>query len=199
MHIDELRAFDARAVRECAALLAKASPADLARPTPCAGWTLGDLAAHLTAQHRGFAAAARGDGADLAAWAVPPLGDGLAGDHARAAEEVIAAFAEEGVEERAFALPEFGPGAEFPGAMAIGFHFIDHVVHGWDVARSLGLDFRLDDDMAPAALEIALAVPGGGYRTAPGAAFGPELPTDGEMTPLDRILAHLGRSPSWPG
>lgn len=31
---------------------------DLSRPTPCAGWNLSQLLAHMTVQHRGFAAAA---------------------------------------------------------------------------------------------------------------------------------------------
>ena len=33
--------------------------ADLVRPTPCEDWDLLDLLAHMTVQHRGFAAAAR--------------------------------------------------------------------------------------------------------------------------------------------
>ncbi|MGH7292829.1 MAG: maleylpyruvate isomerase N-terminal domain-containing protein, partial [Myxococcota bacterium] len=32
-------------------------PEDLHLPTPCAGWNLVDLLAHMTVQHRGFAAA----------------------------------------------------------------------------------------------------------------------------------------------
>jgi gas vesicle protein len=36
------------------------TPADLTRPTPCAGWTLHGLLAHMTTQHYGFAAAAAG-------------------------------------------------------------------------------------------------------------------------------------------
>ncbi|MGZ8748588.1 MAG: maleylpyruvate isomerase N-terminal domain-containing protein, partial [Mycobacterium sp.] len=40
---------------------------DLARPTPCAGWDLATLLAHMTVQHRGFAAAARGV-TDLDVW-----------------------------------------------------------------------------------------------------------------------------------
>ena len=101
--------------------------------------------------------------------------------------------------DRAFALPEFGPGAAFPGAQAIGFHFIDYVVHAWDVARCLGLPFELDSDLAGDALRIALAVPDGDYRLRPGAAFRPGLPAPGNPAPLDRILTALGRSPDWPG
>ena len=42
--------------------------ADLERPTPCAGWDLGDLLTHMTVQHLGFAAAARGRGAQHSVW-----------------------------------------------------------------------------------------------------------------------------------
>ena len=43
--------LDARVVRVTVDLVSQAGPADLARPTPCAGWTLGDLIGHMTAQH----------------------------------------------------------------------------------------------------------------------------------------------------
>ncbi len=52
--------LDARAVRASVRVVLQASAADLARPTPCADWTLAELLAHMTAQHNGFAAAAAG-------------------------------------------------------------------------------------------------------------------------------------------
>jgi uncharacterized protein (TIGR03083 family) len=51
--------LDARAVRASVQVVSQASAADLARPTPCADWTLADLLAHMTAQHNGFAAQGR--------------------------------------------------------------------------------------------------------------------------------------------
>ena len=63
-----------------------------------------------------------------------PADDQVA-EYIAAAEHVIAAFAEPGVCERGFSLPEIITGVEFPAARAISFHFIDYVVHGWDVAR----------------------------------------------------------------
>src|SRR5437660_8144083 len=108
---------------------------DLGRATPCSEWTLGDLLAHMTVQHNGFAAAARGQGDDPEVWRVRPLGDDPVGGYAAAADLVLEAFAEEGVLEREFVLPEFRPVSRFPGARAVGFHLIDYVVHGWDVAR----------------------------------------------------------------
>ena len=96
-----------------------------------------------------------------------------------------------------FALPEFGPGATFPGAMAIGFHFVDYVVHGWDVARSIGAPFELPRDVIEAVLPIAFAVPDGEFRTEEGSPFRRAVAVDDEASDMDRILAHLGRSPAW--
>ena len=56
------------------------TPADFGRPTPCEGWTLFDLLAHMTVQHRGFAAAARGSGADPEIWRVESVADAVRTD-----------------------------------------------------------------------------------------------------------------------
>jgi hypothetical protein len=81
--------------------------------------------------------------------------------------------------------------------MAIGFHFVDYVVHGWDVARSIGTSLELPDDVIAAALPVALAVPDGEFRAAAGAPFQPAVGGDESAAGLDRILLHLGRSPAW--
>jgi uncharacterized protein (TIGR03086 family) len=177
------------------------TPDDMARPTPCAGWTLTDLLAHMTVQHHGFAAAARGGGADLGVWDPATVVDAVkahpADAYAAAAHDVLAAFAADGALDATFALPEFGLGATFPGAMAIGFHLVDYVVHGWDVARTLGVEFALPDDVIAAALPVALAVPDGDFRAIDNAPFGPAVATDAAVSDIGRLLAHLGRSPEW--
>ena len=195
MLINDLLAPHRTAVRTSVEIVSQVSADDLGKPTPCSEWTVADLLAHMTAQHHGFAAAARGEGGDLAAWEVSVSSRAVA-DYAEAAEDVLAAFAEPEVPQREFALPEFGPAARFPATQAVGFHLIDYVVHGWDVARSLGLDYRLAPELAEPALRIALAVPDGEGRVKPGAPFGPALAADDE-DPLNRILAALGRSPKW--
>ena len=193
MLINDLLALHRTAVRTSVEIVSQVSVDDLGKPTPCSEWTLAELLAHMTAQHHGFAAAARGEGGDLAAWEVP-AGSRPVADYAEAAEDVLAAFAEPEVPQREFELPEFG--ARFPAMQAIGFHLIDYVVHGWDVARSLGLDYRLAPELAEPALRIALAVPDGESRLKPGAPFGPALAADDE-DPLNRVLTALGRSPKW--
>jgi uncharacterized protein (TIGR03086 family) len=174
---------------------------DLSKATPCAGWTLADLLTHMTVQHRGFAAAARGHGADLAIWQPDTVAEAVAADpagaYSAAATAVIDAFAADDVLDAAFALPELGSGATFPGSMAIGFHFVDYVVHGWDVARTMGQPFELPADVAAAALPLAFVVPDGDFRTSDSAPFGPAIPSMEPANDLDRILAYLGRSPQW--
>ncbi|WP_216897157.1 TIGR03086 family metal-binding protein [Nocardia alni] len=199
MSTPDIRDLNRRAVDYSVEIVSHLTTDHLDRPTPCAAWTVADLLAHMTVQHRGFAAAARGNGADLTVWQVRPLAAYPVGDYTKAAADVTAAYTQPDVLERIFDLPEFGPGAQLPGSMAIGAHFIDYVIHAWDMARALDLPYRLDDDFVVPALEITKMVPtGDDYRNAPGAAFAPELPATEDAAPLDRILTFLGRSPSWP-
>ena len=174
---------------------------DLSKATPCAGWSLADLLTHMTVQHHGFAAAARGHGADPAIWQPDTVADAVtadpAGTYAAAATELIDAFAGADVLDAAFALPEFGVGATFPGSLAIGFHYVDYVVHGWDVARTVDQPFELPADVIAAALPLAFAVPDGSFRAGDSAVFGPAIPSTEPTDDLDRIVAYLGRSPQW--
>ncbi|WP_378736986.1 TIGR03086 family metal-binding protein [Nocardia brasiliensis] len=192
----DLVALNAQAVRTSIDLVDHATSADLSKPTPCADWTLHGLLTHMIAQHYGFAAASRGDG-DPDLWKSRPLGADPVRSYRDAAEHVIAAFAEPGVLDRKFPLPEFSADFQFSGTQALSFHFIDYVVHSWDVAKTLGLAVHFDAEVLEAALPVARIVPGGDTRVAPGAAFGPVVPSSSPDR-LDQIVAMLGRSPEWP-
>jgi uncharacterized protein (TIGR03086 family) len=173
--------LDARVVEDTVRLVKRAGLLDLDRPTPCAGWNLADLIEHMTAQHYGWTAAAVGHGADLSVWQPgQPVADPI-GEYAEAARRVTEAFGADGVLDR-----------------AISFHFIDYLVHGWDVARSLGADYQPEPDLLAAALPVALAVPGGEARKRDGAAFAPGVAVPAQAGLLDQIVAALGRRPSWP-
>lgn len=195
MPINDLLARHRAVIRVSIEAVSRVRGDDLGRKTPCVEWTLAELLGHMTAQHRGFAAAARGAGGDLAAWEVRPLSSSPVADYTDAAVDLLAAFAAPAAE---FELPEFRPVSRFPAAQAIGFHLIDYVVHGWDVARSLGLDYQLPPDAAELALRIALLVPNGDNRLASDSPFAPALTAGDDADPLHRILTALGRSPSWP-
>lgn len=173
---------------------------DLDRPTPCAGWTVADLLAHMTVQHRGFAAAARGHGADQSAWEVTTVADAVRADpcgaYAAAAHDVLDAFAADGVMEATLALPEFGPDATFPGALVIGFHFVDYAVHGWDVAAALGTPYELPADVVTALVPLVTAIPDGDFRDSTASPFDRAINASA-ATDFEKILLHLGRTPGW--
>jgi uncharacterized protein (TIGR03086 family) len=188
--------LDRRAVELSAQIVAQAEAADLGRPTPCAAWTVRDLLDHMITQHYGFAAASAGRGGDRQVWQVVHP-DSPIGDYAAAAEHVIAAFARPEALERSFELPEISTTVAFPAAQAISFHFVDYVVHGWDVARALDVPFDVSDELAEAALVVARRVPEGENRLGAGAAFRPGVPAPADGTVLDQVLAALGRSPAW--
>src|SRR5918998_123137 len=86
-----------RAVAGIRPVLEPLDAADLARPTPCAGWDLRALLEHMTGQDHGFAAAVRaGDTADVdaTAFAPRPLGPDPVATQPAAAAEADAAFGE---------------------------------------------------------------------------------------------------------
>jgi uncharacterized protein (TIGR03086 family) len=187
--------LDRAAVTASVDLVRRIGPDDWSKPTPCAGWDLSDLVAHMTVQHHGFAAASEGAGTDLEPWQ-PVKADDPVAAYEQAAEQVLAAFAAPGVLEREMWLPEISTQIQFAAPVAISFHYIDYVVHSWDVARSLDVPVPLADDVIDSALPVAERVPDDERRRRPGAAFQPPVGTAGGST-LDRIVAMLGRSPDW--
>ncbi|KMO71969.1 TIGR03086 family metal-binding protein [Mycolicibacterium chlorophenolicum] len=200
MHMPTFSAQHRTAVETSIEVVSAVHSSDLDRPTPCSGWTLADLLAHMTAQHRGFAAAARGRGADPDVWRTEPLTAAIAADpvgtYTAAARDVLAAFATPGTDEALFALPDFGADVTVVGETAMGFHFVDYVVHGWDVAAALGTPFTLPDDVIAAVTPLTLAVPDGDFRDTDPSPFARALPqTDDDA--FARLLRHLGRSPDW--
>lgn len=192
--VERIRDLDAQAVRRSADLVRDLRPAQLGRRTPCAAWNLAELLAHMTVQHRGFAAAARGEVSTVEQWR-PVTSQDPVDDYLRACELVLEAFAEPAALATGFVLPEITRQSAFPASQAMSFHLVDYVVHGWDVAATVGADYPGDDELAAAALAVAELVPDGPERLSPGAAFAPALPAAGSK--LARTLALLGRDVAW--
>jgi uncharacterized protein (TIGR03086 family) len=190
-----------RSVAGLRPVLDRISPADLDRPTPCAGWDLRALLEHMTGQDHGFAAAVRaartGGEVDMSAFAPRPLGRSPAATVATGLDEVVAAFAD-GAESPVL-LPEFG--ARLPLSIVAGMHLVDTLVHGWDVAAALGVQAGysagLDPEVVAAALEMSEQVPDDASREAPGAPFGHALAAPADADPWTRTLTLLGRDPAW--
>lgn len=191
-------ALDRAVLAEIDPILARVRPADLDRQTPCADWRLRDLLCHMVGHHRGFAAAARG--------AVPPdprLWDGATldeddpyGTYRTAAETVTAAFGEDGLIERRLAVHSYGT---FAAPVAVTMHSVDFLGHGWDVARTIGADDALDEQLCVTGLAIAARWPDTPetWGTGPEAPFRPRVAVPDDAPAYQRLMGFLGRDPQW--
>jgi uncharacterized protein (TIGR03086 family) len=195
MEIIDLRALHRRALKLATVTVDRVTPADATRSTPCPPWDLHALLAHMIGQNHGFAAAVAGpEDAPPKAFAPRPPAADPAAEWAASAELLTHAFAGADL-ERPVLLPEISAEHPFPAWTVIGFHLLDTVVHGWDVATALEVEYEPDDELVDATLRVAQFVPTGPAREQPGAAFAPVLPTGADAAPWPRTLALLGRAP----
>ncbi|GAA2136320.1 TIGR03086 family metal-binding protein [Kitasatospora kazusensis] len=190
----DIRALHARALVLATEVVDQVGPAQLDLPTPCEGWTLGRLLEHMIGANHGFAAAAQGLGGDLAQWRDRPFEGAPGADWATSVDEVAKTFADP-VEQ--FLIPEIRVGAEFPAELAISFHYLDTLVHGWDVAAALGLPFEPAPELSRVLLAVAAKVPATPEYRAPGAQFGRVHAVDPAAPAFQQALALLGRDPGW--
>ena len=157
-------------------------------PTPCADWTVRDLANHVIGENRwvpsmmaGRTVAEVGDAFD---------GDLLGDDPARAwdeaAADALAAVREPGALERTVHL-SFG---DHSGRYYIGQVLSDHVIHAWDLARAIGADEQQDPDLVRFAYDEL--VPQFEQWRAAGA-FGPKAEVDEGADLQTKLLAEAGR------
>jgi uncharacterized protein (TIGR03086 family) len=185
----------ARTLRTSAAIVAQAGSADLDRPTPCAGWDLRDLLAHMVGQNYGFAAAVEGDD-DPAVFDDRPVGDDPVEDYRASVDRVVSAFAAPDLTEREIFMSVIRGGMTLPGTTVVRVHLVDYVVHGWDVAKTLSVPASYDEDVLQIALEVAEAVPAEARSDDERMPFRPTIATSSADL-LDRVVANLGRDPEW--
>ena len=164
--------------------VADLEPADLRRPTPCAGWSLAELLAHMIGQHRGFAAAIRTLDAPAEAYAPVPWDEAA---WRGSVDELIAAFG--GADLDASAVAVELTATPLPISQLLAAQLLDTVVHTWDIAQARDIDFTPPDDLLAATAAIAAAIPDRAFG--PGRAFVTRLPDDGGT--WQRTLALVGR------
>jgi uncharacterized protein (TIGR03086 family) len=183
--------LDRRAFANAGRIVALVTEDRLSAPTPCAEWDLRALLVHMAGNNNGWADAAEGKPADGSIWDGAGLADDPIGAYRKAAARVEAAFATDGVLDRDFEVYGYGV---FPGPTAIGMHFIDYLVHGWDVAKAIGVEPALEPDLCAAVLRIGAGWPKGAPSIwGPGAPFGYQVAVPGDAPPDQRMLGFLGR------
>jgi uncharacterized protein (TIGR03086 family) len=169
------------------ALIVDVSPDAWSNPSPCSEWTARDVVGHVVDVHgmmlrpldRGLSPAPAVDDDPLGAFR-----SARADIAAVLADPELATFEYDGYFGRAVVEETID-----------GFLGFDLVVHGWDLARATGQDAAIEPSEI-ARLNQQVGHLGDNLRT-PGVCADPvDVPAD--ASPQDRLLAYLGRDPSWP-
>lgn len=178
-----------QAMQSTTAIIAAIEPAQYALPTPCPAFTVRDLLAHLVSGNKRWVAMAHGE----PAVAVPLVTD-LADADAPAAyretcDEVATAWADPALLDKLVQLPF----ADVTGAVALGVHTVETVVHGWDLAKATGQPTTIAPDLFAAAWEGTRGIDDS-FR-GPDGPFGPVVTLPAGSSDTDRLVAWLGRTP----
>ena len=160
-------------------------------PTPCAEWTVRDIAGHVIwgqEQLRHWATGARYLRREGAPGAARPAA--MAGDDPPALWRTARAAADETRTDDALGRTVTLPGlGTTPLPAIVPLMVTDLLVHAWDIGHALGLDVRVDADLIAGSLAWArdhiVRVPG---------FVGPELPAPPGADEQTRWLAYLGRA-----
>ena len=177
---------------EFASHLSAVTDDDLKRPTPCVGWSVGDLYEHVVEENAKFGHAVSGrpvpQGATVG-------GGGLEDVYRESARYMEQAFAANEDPER---LREV---AGVPGARRVVellmMQIADTVIHTWDLTQGLGLEYEPRPEIAELVLRLMHMVPD--EARGEGKAFSDiSVTSDAEqLSTLDRLLLLSGRDLNW--
>jgi uncharacterized protein (TIGR03086 family) len=177
--VPDYQSLDAAALGLVVAQVALVGDEDLGRPTPCDGWTVADLISHMNAEHEAIIKPILG----------PRRGcsDDPRRDFPLIAARWVSALDQAGVD---VTVPKVGSNVGTEQVWSI--HFVDMLVHGWDVARAVGRSHPVADELVVEAFPVARII------TAPaspfaGTVYAAPVAERGEWTPLDNLAAVLGR------
>ncbi|WP_329010201.1 TIGR03086 family metal-binding protein [Streptomyces sp. NBC_01601] len=167
----------------------------LSAPTPCPDLPVRNLLGHLLHLSIAFRDAARKDlGATTdtsPTETVPDIGPDWRAELPKALDELAEAWRD----PEAWTGRTRAGGVDLPGEIAGAVAADELVVHGWDLARALGLPYTPDLPALASAYGFLQAVaedPNGG-----GGIFGPAVPVPPEAPLLDRAVGLSGRDPGW--
>ncbi len=194
VHADPRPAF-AAALDRTVDVLRSLKPDDRNRPTPCAEYDVEQLTAHIVAVVRRVAAFGRGDDPFSVAQLVAGLRvEDAAAQFLAARAEQEAVWADDAVLGRMLVLPF----ATLPGAISLAIYVSEVTVHTWDLATALGVRVDWDDDVVGGALfAMEQALPASQRGADNGVPFGDVVPTADDAPAIDRLVAWVGRDPSW--
>ena len=164
----------------CLAVLQRLTEDDLARPTPCTEYTVGDVGQHVV-RSMVLLASVAGDQIDT------PVAGTLEENVAATAEAALAAWRRHGL-DGSVAVGR----SVMPAGLAVEIIPLELLVHGWDIAHATGHDIEVTPEIAGYVLDRAQELITEDKR---GRSFAAEEPAGPGATVLQRLIAFTGRVP----
>jgi uncharacterized protein (TIGR03086 family) len=183
--------------RRLAGLVARIPDEDLALPTPCPAYALGDLIDHVGGLAIAFAAAAGKERDERTGQAPPGNAARLGADWRERIPRDLKALGQAWQEPGAWLGMTRIAGMDTP-AETVGLVLADELaVHGWDVARATRQPYTCEPDVLEAARQFLEMFASPDAPSGPEVPFGPATVLLPEAPLLDRVVALAGRDPSW--
>jgi uncharacterized protein (TIGR03086 family) len=182
-------------VHELARLLLGVTDNDLAGPTPCPDWSVGDLLAHIVGLTWAFTQAARKQTDAPGTSSAPPRPsvDQLPQHWRSRLPGRLEGLSQAWKDPGAWTGTTMAGGATLPGAQMGLVACTEIVMHSWDLARSTDQEFSVDPRILEPLIEFLAQGPAEGT---PGL-FGPRVRPDEDAEPLEQALCLAGRDPHW--
>jgi uncharacterized protein (TIGR03086 family) len=182
-------------VRQLRALLLGIPDDHLGRPTPCPGWTVGDLLDHLIGLARAFTRAAqkRTDAPGTGSVLPRPSAANLSPQWRSRLPVILEDLADSWRVPAAWEGTAQAGGVTMP-AVELGTAAVNELImHGWDLARATGQEFAADPRLLEPLIEfLSRGAPGGTAGS-----FGRAVSAEDEADLLDQAVALAGRDPRW--
>ncbi|MEU9357195.1 TIGR03086 family metal-binding protein [Streptomyces sp. NPDC048301] len=182
------------AARQIHELIGSVEDRQLSGPTPCPDYSVRELLGHLlglTIAFRDAGLKDLGPTTDTSPdSALPVLPDDWRTSLPPLLEELVAAWRAPSALE---GMTRAG-GVDLPGQIAGMVARNELLVHGWDLARSTGQDFRAEEEDLRSS-EAMLS--GDDDRSGADAIFGPPVTLPAGAPLLDRVIGLSGRRPDW--
>jgi uncharacterized protein (TIGR03086 family) len=168
-------------------------PDDWRRPTPCSEWDVRALVGHVVGANVRYRLLLRGAATEQveATRSLDHLGDDALSSFLTTADAEVASFSEDGALDR---IAQHVTG-ERTGRELLSMRILDVAIHAWDLARAIGADESIDDEVVSFLLADTADLDLGPRPPA----FAPadeDVPRN--ATPQDRLLHRLGRHPTAP-
>jgi uncharacterized protein (TIGR03086 family) len=158
-------------------------------PTPCTEARLGDLVEHVRGCTIAFRNAARKGGGEIADQGAALDMSQLPDDWCTSIPAAVLDLAGAWSADDAWTGMTRAGGIDAPGEV-FGVIALDEIVlHGWDIARSLGVAYEPDATVVPVLVDFV--------EHAPPGLFKPPVPVPDDAPLFDQLLGRAGRDPNW--